>query len=90
MPTDTFVSISFIFDILMLVSCFLIAIAIMFAEKKIQEYIDEVKYLRSCCKQAILVAKQAEEKANEVQQKLKSEKTKSFFQGKMIERKNKK
>ena len=86
MPTDTILSISFIFDILILVSCLMLLGAIMFAEKKIREYITEVKYLRSVCEQAIKDFDRLEERVGELEKRSTLKTTKAYYQGIMSER----
>ena len=89
MPTDTIMSIYFISNILIFF-CVLILICIfMQVERKLDEYKTETEYLKSVCEQAIKISEQTELKIVELEKKAKTDKTKTYFQGIMSERKKK-
>ena len=89
MPTDTIMSIYFISNILIFF-CVLILICIfMQVERKLDKYKTEAEYLKSVCEQAIKISEQTELKIVELEKKVKTDKTKTYFQGIMSERKKK-
>ena len=73
--------ISFVFDILILVSCLFLVVLIMLHERNVDKLKTQIDYLESVCQQAVEVAERAEKRAEELNRKIQQEKTKSFFQG---------
>ena len=79
-----------IIDFLIYVPLFALVVLVLLLLHKVQEYRDEVEYLKSICKQAVKISEQTEKKLDEHISKQKLYGTKSYFQGYTKGRKQKK
>ena len=70
-----------IIDLLIYIPMITLIIVVLLLLQKVQEYRDEVEYLKSVCEQAVQVSEQTEKKLNEHISKSKQNNKRSFMIG---------
>ena len=70
-----------IIQFMIYIPLFALVILVLLLLRKVQEYRDEVEYLKSVCEQVVKVSEQTEKKLNEHIKKKNLYSTKSYFQG---------
>ena len=86
-----------IIDLLIYIPMIALIIVVLLLLQKVQEYRDEVEYLKSVCEQAVEVSTKAEDEAKEAKKLIRYHidhnykiAQKSFYQGRALGRKEKK